>query len=268
MNSRIRLRILEQSYRAGVGHIGSALSIADIIAVLFGAVLSGEGVERERFVLSKGHAALALYAALYEVGRIDAATLDTFCGEPSVLGAHPEHPLEGVDFSTGSLGHGLSIGVGAALAARLQGSPRRTFVLLSDAELNEGSVWEAAMFAAHHGLGSLVAIVDVNRQQAMGYTRDVIDLQPLDERWRAFGWNVHERDGHDVEALRATVESLDPESDRPHVLLASTTFGYGVSFMQNKIEWHYQPLSDEQFAAAVAEVEAMASAEEPLTPRR
>ncbi len=259
MNFRIRLHILKQSHRAGVGHIGSALSVADIVSVLFSGAVSGEGADRERFILSKGHAALALYAALYESGRIDAATLDTFCAEPSALGAHPEHALEGVDFSTGSLGHGLSIGAGAALAARLDGSRRRTFVLLSDAELNEGSVWEAAMFSAHHHLGSLIAIVDVNRQQALGYTRDILDLGSLDERWRAFGWSVHEVDGHDVDGLRATLASLDPESDRPHVLLARTTFGSGVSFMENQIEWHYWPLSDEQLAAAVAEVEAAAS---------
>jgi transketolase len=260
MNHRIRLRILEQSHRAGVGHIGSALSIADILSVLFGGALRGEGEDRDRFVLSKGHAVLALYAALCESGRIDQSVLDTYCGEGSPLGAHPEHTLEGIDFSTGSLGHGLSVGAGAALAARLQGSERRTFVLLSDAELNEGSVWEAAMFAAQQRLGSLVAIVDVNGQQALGYTRDVMDLEPLDARWRSFGWSVQEVDGHDLDGLRHTIESLDPASPRPHVLLARTTFGRGVSFMESQISWHYWPLSDEQFAQAVEEVAAAAEA--------
>ena len=153
MQHRIRLTILEQSYRARFGHIGSALSIADIVAALYGGVLSGAGADRERFILSKGHAVLALYAALYETGRIDRAALESYCGDGTALGAHPEHVLEAIDFSTGSLGHGLSYGAGSALAARLQGSARRTFVLLSDAELNEGSVWEAAMFAAHQRLG-------------------------------------------------------------------------------------------------------------------
>jgi transketolase len=260
MNHRIRLRILEQSHRAGVGHIGSALSIADILAVLFGGVLRGQGEDRERFVLSKGHAVLALYAALCEVGQIDQSMLDTYCGEGSPLGAHPEHTLEGIDFSTGSLGHGLSVAAGAALAARLGGSDRRTFVLLSDAELNEGSVWEAAMFAAHHRLGSLVAIVDLNGQQALGYTRDVMDLEPLDARWRSFGWSVQEVDGHDLDGLRLAIESLDPHSSRPHILLARTTFGRGVSFMESQISWHYLPLSDEQFAQAVEEVSSAATA--------
>jgi transketolase len=257
MNERIRLRILRESHRAGVGHIGSALSIADILATLFGGVLRGEGEDRERFLLSKGHAVLALYAALCESDRMQEATLQTFCADGSMLGAHPEHALDGIDFSTGSLGHGLSIGAGAALAARLQGSTRRTFVLLSDAELNEGSIWEAVMFAAHKRLSSLIAIVDVNGQQALGYTRDVIDLEPLGRRWSAFGWDVQEVDGHDTEALQEAIASASAEVERPHVLLARTTFGRGVSFMENQIAWHYWPLSDEQLAQAVAEVESV-----------
>ncbi|HEV3001219.1 MAG TPA: transketolase [Solirubrobacteraceae bacterium] len=253
---RIRLTILQQSHRARFGHIGSALSIADVLAALYGGTLRGEGDDRERFVLSKGHAVLALYAALYETGRIDLATLETYCGDGSALGAHPEHAFAPIDFSTGSLGHGLPYAAGAALAARTLGSARRTFVLLSDAELNEGSVWEAAMFAAHQRLGRLVAIVDLNGVQALGYTRDVIDLEPLGARWEAFGWSVHDVDGHDAAALRATIDALDPASPRPHVVLARTQLGHGVSFMENQIPWHYWPLSDEQFAAAVAEVAA------------
>jgi transketolase len=259
INYRIRLGILEQSHRAGFGHIGSALSIADIVAALFDGVLRGEGADRERFILSKGHAALALYAALYETGRIDLATLETYCADGSALGAHPEHALDAIDFSTGSLGHGLSIAAGAALAARIAGSPRRTFVLLSDAELNEGSVWEAAMFAAHQRLGSLVAIVDANGQQALGRSREVIDLEPLGSRWRAFGWSVYEVDGHDAVGLRDVLESLDRASPRPHVVLARTILGHGVSFMEDQTAWHYWPMSEEQFASAVAEVASAAS---------
>jgi len=254
LGTRIRLRVLEQSHRAGVGHIGSALSIADIVAALFDGVRRGDGGDRERFVLSKGHAALALYAALYETGRIGADALNSYCADGSPFGAHPEQTVDGIDFSTGSLGHGLSIGAGAALAARLQGSDRRTFVLLSDAELNEGSVWEAAMFAAQHRLGSLIAIVDVNGQQALGYTKHVLDLEPLDARWRAFGWTAEVVDGHDADALQEAIARVDPAADRPTVLLARTTFGSGVSFMENQISWHYWPLSDEQFDQAVAEV--------------
>lgn len=259
LRHRIRLHILEQSHRARFGHIGSALSVADVLAVLFDGVLRGEGPDRERFILSKGHAVLALYAALHETGRIDRETLDTYCGDGSELGAHPEHTLDGIDFSTGSLGHGLSYGAGSALAARLLGSARRTFVLISDAELNEGSVWETAMFAAHHRLGSLVAVVDANGQQALGPSRDVLDLEPLAPRWETFGWAVHEVDGHDVEALRAAVESVDGTSTRPTVVLARTTAGSGVSFMENSVAWRYWPLSDEQYATAVAEVTAAAT---------
>ncbi|WP_328609971.1 transketolase [Amycolatopsis sp. NBC_00345] len=256
LRHRIRLHILEQSHRARFGHIGSALSIADIVAVLYGGVLRGTGEDRERFILSKGHAVLALYAALYESGRIDRATLNTYCADGSVLGAHPEHVLDPIDFSTGSLGHGLSYGAGSALAARLLGQDRRTFVLISDAELNEGSVWEATMFAAHHQLGSLVAIIDANGQQACGPTQRILDLEPLAARWQAFGWSVHEVDGHDVDTLRATIDAIDPTSPQPHVLIARTTAGSGVSFMEHQVAWRYFPLTDEQYAAAAAEVTA------------
>lgn len=251
---RIRRTILEQSKRAQVGHIGSSLSVADLLAALYGGVLQGDGPDRDRMILSKGHAALGLYAALAHSGRLDPASLDDFCTDGSALGTHPEHLVDGVDFSTGSLGQGLSMGAGAALGARMQGSARRTFVLLSDAELNEGSVWEAAMFAAHHRLGHLVAIVDLNGQQALGYTRDVLDLSDVAQRFRAFGWDAHDVDGHDPDLLAATIAGLD--SSVPHALIARTTFGSGVSFMEGQVPWHYWPMDDEQYAAAMAEVGA------------
>ncbi len=257
----IRRTVVDESMRARVGHIGSALSIADLLAVLYGGVLrigEADEADRDRLVLSKGHAALALYAALAATGRIDRELLATYCGDGSMLGAHPEHVLPGVDFSTGSLGQGLSIAAGAALAARRQGSARRAFALMSDAEMNEGSIWEAAMFAAHHGLSNLVALVDVNGQQALGYTRDVMDPGPPPrERWAAFGWDVHEVDGHDVDRLTATIGELDVRSGPPHVLLAETVFGRGVSFMERRIEWHYLPLEAETHRQAVAELEAV-----------
>jgi transketolase len=255
----IRRVTLEQAKRANVGHIGSALSVADVLGALFAEVLdvpAPDDPERDRFVLSKGHAALALYAALHGVGRLDDARLATYCGELSMLGAHPEHRLDGIDFSTGSLGHGVPIGAGAALAARMQGSPRRVFVLASDAECNEGSVWEAAMFAAHHGLANLVVIVDVNGQQALGYTRDVLDLSPLAERWAAFGWDVVEVGGHDAPGLARVLGGLDTRAGKPHAVLARTTFGKGVSYMESRIEWHYWPMSDEDYARALADLEA------------
>ena len=251
----VREAIIEQSFRAGVGHIGSALSVADILAALFAGTLRGEpgDDDRDRFILSKGHAALGLYAVLFVKGRLTSRQLESFCGEGSVLGVHPEHVLDGVDFSTGSLGHGLSIGAGAALAARMQGSARRTYVLLSDAECNEGSVWEAVMFAAHHGLGNLHAVIDVNGQQALGKTCDVLDLEPLGDRFAAFGWRVFDVDGHDLDAL---AEALDGGGgdDSPSVVLARTTFGRGVSYMEGQLQWHYWPMNDEQHAEAVADL--------------
>jgi transketolase len=251
--SDLRKTILEQAHRAGVGHIGSALSVVEILAALFGRVLRGEPGEpgRDRFVLSKGHAALALYAALYLRGGLSREELETYCGDGTLLGTHPEHALPGVDFSTGSLGHGLSIGAGAALAARMQGSDRRAYVLVSDAECNEGSLWEAVMFAAHHRLTNLVAIVDANGQQALGYTRDVLDLEPLSERFAAFGWETEEVDGHDVDALVAALES---RGERPRAVVARTTFGKGVSYMEGLVKWHYWPMSDADYKRALAEV--------------
>jgi transketolase len=254
---QIRRIILEQSKRAHVGHIGSALSVVDIIATLYGRVMrlsDPSDPDRDRFILSKGHAALAQYAALHLRGWIDEDTLNSFCTDASLLGVHPEHPLTGVDYSTGSLGHGLPMGAGAALAARLSDSTRRIFVLVSDAECNEGSLWEAVMFAAHHRLSNLIVIVDANAQQALGYTRDVLDLSPLEERWRAFSWDASSIDGHDVNAMETAIDGLDTASESPHVLVARTTFGKGVSFMERQIMWHYLPLSDEQYEQALIEI--------------
>ncbi len=272
----LRRLILEQSKRANVGHIGSALSVVEILAALYGEAPSGEArhgeatsgeapsggvlqipdpdhADRDRFILSKGHAALALYATFYLRGWLSADQLDTYCADNSQLGTHPEHALRGVDFSTGSLGQGLPMAAGAALAARLQGSRRRAIALLSDAECNEGSVWEAVMFAAHHHLDGLTAIVDLNGQQAIGYTRDVIDLSPLAERWRAFGWDAVEVDGHDVDALTQALQQTS--TGQPRVIIARTVFGKGVSYMEHQIKWHYWPMSDEEYRQALREVE-------------
>src|SRR5262249_54364012 len=196
-----------------------------------------------------------LYAALHLRGWLDADRLSTYCGDGSILGVHPEHALRGIDFSSGSLGQGLSVGAGAALAARLAGSARRVFVLVSAAECSEGSLWEAIMFAAPHRLATLVAIVDLNGQQALGYTEDVMSLSPLAERWRAFRWDVHEVDGHDVPGMTATIGRLDTRAGAPHVLVARTVFGKGVSFMERQIKWHYWPMSDDEYRQAIADVE-------------
>ena len=256
---RIRRTIIEEAKRAHKGHIGSALSVADLLAALYGGVLQGVGSDardRDRFILAKGHAALALYAALHLVGSLSQDELRTYCADDSLLGVHPEHRVAGIDFCTGSLGQGLPIGAGCALAARLQGSSRRAFVLMSDAECNEGSVWEAAAFAAHHRLANLIAILDMNGQQALGHTPDVLDMEPMARRWAAFGWDVHEVDGHDADGLRALIWSLDTAAGPPHAIVARTVFGRGVSFMEGQIKWHYWPLSDEEYGQALAEIEA------------
>lgn len=274
---RIRQLILQMAKRAGVGHIGSALSIADIIAALYGDVLRivhPDDPNRDRFILSKGHAAMALYAALYLKEWLTKETLETYCMDPVTsenkehltrhpslcthhcLGVHPEHTFPAVDFSTGSLGHGLAIGTGAALAARLEGCSRRVFVLISDAECNEGSNWESVMLAAHHRLSNLIVIVDLNGQQAFGYTDNVLSLSPMAAKWEAFEWDVHEVDGHNVVEITETIQKLDTKSDSPHVLIARTTFGKGVSYMENRIKWHYMPMSDAEYQQAVEEVES------------
>ncbi len=266
---RIRRIVLRESKRANVGHIGSCLCVADILSVLYDGVLRiarPDDPERDRFILSKGHAALALFAALALKGWIPESWLGTFCGDNSLLGVHPESVLPGIDFSTGSLGQGICMAVGAALAARLQGSTRRVFCLISDAECNEGSVWEAAMFAAHHRLDNLTVIVDWNGQQAFGPTRDVLDCSNMSERWQCFGWHTTEVDGH------AHAELLDALTQRgstgkPRFVLAKTTFGKGVSYMEQgvpltqtqvpvqTVNWHYLPMSDAEYQIAVAETE-------------
>jgi transketolase len=264
----IRRIVLRESKRANVGHIGSCLCVADIIATLYGGVLrieSQDDPDRDRFILSKGHAALALFAALALKGWIPEAELESFCGDNSLLGVHPEAVLPGIDFSTGSLGMGLSLAVGAALAARMQGSQRRVFCLISDAECNEGSIWEAAMFAAHHGLDNFTTILDWNGQQAFGRTCDVLDCSNIAERWRAFGWGVAEVDGHDCSALAA---AMVPAPGQPNIVVARTTFGKGVSYMEqgvpltqthlpvHPINWHYLPMSDSEYGIAISETEA------------
>jgi transketolase len=253
----IRQTILEQAKRAHVGHIGSALSVADIVASLYTNVLSirdPNDPERDRFVMSKGHAALAVYAALALRGWITPEELNSYCADGSRLGTHPEHTLRGVDFCTGSQGQGLSIGAGAALAARYQHSSRRVFVLLSDAECNEGSVWEAIAFAAHHFLANLIAIVDLNGQQALGYTDRVLNMSPMSVRWKAFDWDVYDIDGHNGTKISETIARLNVTSGPPHVLIAHTLSGKGVSFMERQIKWHYWPMSDEEYQQALAEV--------------
>lgn len=256
----IRQDILKMSYQANVGHISSALSIADILAVLYGGVLKINSKRpfdklRDRFILSKGHAASALYAALYQKGFIAKKKLFSFCQDGGSFGVHPEHnPKLGIELSTGSLGHGLSVGAGLALGLRNLKRVPRVFILLSDAELNEGSVWETVMFAAHHQLDNLSAIVDDNGLQAFGRAEEVINLQPLKKKWQSFGWAAKVVNGHDVQALFNALNNLPFSTGKPSVVIAKTTGGKGVSFMEDKIEWHYFPLNKKTYQKALKEV--------------
>ena len=258
MSSRLRRWILEQALASNVGHIGSALSVVEVLAVLWGRVLRAPGSddpERDRFILAKGHAALALYAALRYRGLIDSATFQTYCRDGSLLGVHPEPGLPGVEVATGSLGQGLSVACGQALALARRGSAARAFALLSDAECNEGQVWEAVMLAAQQRLNNLIAIVDCNGMQALGPTAGILDLSPLGKRWAAFGWHAIEVAGHDTEALATALTTGLAGRQGPTVVIANTCLGKGVSFMENRLEWHYRNLSCTQAEAALHELE-------------
>jgi len=251
--NRIREDVLEMSCKAHVGHVGSALSVSDIVGVLYASALrvdprTPDDPERDRFILSKGHACAALYAALAAREFFPREWLWEFGKTGGRLPIHPEEALTpGVDFSTGSLGHGLGIGSGMALGLERSGSNARVFVVVSDGECNEGSTWEAAMFAGHHRLNRLTAIVDFNGLQALGRVSEVLDLEPLADKWRSFGWHVVDLDGNDVGALGPGRE----ETDRPTAVIARTRKGSGVPFMEDKLEWHYISLNEEYYRRAM-----------------
>lgn len=256
---RIRAQALRMVTRAKASHIGSALSIADIVAVLYGGVLKVDPTapdhpERDRFLLSKGHACVAVYAALAETGFFPRETLATYGTDLSPLMAHISHKVPGVEFSTGALGHGLPFGTGKALAAKKRGASWRTMVLTSDGEWGEGSNWEAALFAAHHGLDNLVCILDYNKLQSLRSVDETLRLEPLHSKFEAFGWAVREVDGHDHAALRGALATGPWETGKPSLLIAHTTKGKGVSFMENQVLWHYRNPSPEQLEQALAEI--------------
>lgn len=260
---RMRREALRMVHRARASHIGSALSICDIVAVLYGSVMRVRPEQpawphRDRFLLSKGHACVAVYAALAETGFIPHADLLRYGQDHAPLMNHISHHVPGVEFSTGSLGHGLPFGCGKALAARQRGQDWRTFVLLGDGELAEGSNWEAMLFAAHHGLDNLVAVVDLNGLQSLTTVERTLRLDPLADKLRAFGWSVREVDGHDHAALAEALGSAPWQAGRPSVLLARTVKGKGVSFMEHSVDWHYKSPDDAQLARALAEVDGHA----------
>lgn len=257
----IRRLALQMVVRARASHIGSALSIADIIATLYSEILhinpsQPAMPERDRFILSKGHACVAVYAALAEMGFFSISELETYGQNHSNLMNHISHKVPGVEFSSGALGHGLPFGVGKALAARRVQAYWRVFVLLSDGEMDEGSNWEALMFAAHHKLDNLVAIIDYNKLQSLGSVGNTLELEPLADKLRAFGWSVQEVDGHNPNQLKQVLKTAPWETGKPSILIAHTIKGKGVSFMENKVEWHYRTPNLEQLTQALAELES------------
>ncbi len=257
---RIRAHALRMVFGARASHIGSCLSMADILAVLYTRILRIDPLQpdlatRDRLIVSKGHAAAIIYASLAERGYFPVSELETYCADGSALTGHVSHAVPGVEVSTGSLGHGLPIAVGMAVAAKAANRASRVYCLLSDGECDEGSNWEAILFSPHHKLDNLVAIVDFNKIQSFGRTSDVLNLEPFADKWRAFGWDTVEVDGHDLAALENGF-SAPPVPGKPRVLIAHTIKGRGVSFMQDKLEWHYKSPTDEQLVAALAEVGA------------
>lgn len=255
---RIREHVLRMVHAADASHVGSCLSCVEVLAVLYSGALrvrpeEPDWTERDRFVMSKGHAAAALYATLADAGLFDVRELATYGGDGTRLVGHVAAVVPGVEVSTGSLGHGLPVACGMALAAQRGSLAWRTVVLASDGECDEGSTWEAALFAAHHSLGNLTVVIDANGIQSFGRVDDVLRLEPLVEKWISFGWEATEVDGHDVAALDAALRHV---GERPRCVIARTVKGKGVSFMENDLAWHYRSPSDAELADALAEVRA------------
>lgn len=241
------------------GHVGSTMSLIEILRVLYDDILRfdpkrPDWPERDRCILSKGHGCIALYAMLVDKGFIPASALDKFCRVDGILGGHPERgKVPGVEASTGSLGHGLSIGLGMALAARMQKRPSRVFVVMGDGEIDEGSVWEAAMCAGKHAASNLCAIIDYNKIQSAGFTSEIQDLEPLADKWRSFGFTTAEVDGHDVEALRAAFKRLPFDAGKPSAVICHTIKGKGIPFAEGDSKWHHQSNFDPQIMGRMFE---------------
>ena len=256
----IRKKLLSAVYRSKSSHIGSSLSIVEILVALYFKYLrvspgKPEDENRDRFILSKGHSCPALYATLACRGFFGHDVLSGFAVNGGTLEQHPNRDTRrGIEVSTGSLGHGLPVGVGMALAAKYDKLDYRVFVLLGDGEMNEGSVWEAMMLASHHNLDNLIAIVDYNKIQALGRTSEVLNLEPLADKWRSFGWSTEEVDGHDLRQIMNALEGIPFERGKPSVIVAHTVKGKGVSFMEDKLLWHYKILDQGEYAQALQEL--------------
>lgn len=256
----IRKHVVDMTHLGGSSHVGSGLSIADILAVLYGNFLKYDPKnpkykDRDRFILSKGHAGAAVYAVLSEVGFFEKGLLKEHYQNGSVLSGHVSHKgVAGVEFSTGSLGHGLSVAAGMAMSAKLRNKKHRIFTLLSDGECDEGSNWEAILFSSHHKLNNLVAIIDYNKIQSLDSTEATLGLEPFADKFKSFGWNVVEVDGHDHIALKNGFDSLEEEKISPTVFICHTTKGKGVSFMENSVLWHYRSPQGKEYEAACNEL--------------
>ena len=260
----IRRNGLEMTHLSRGSHIGSVLSVAEIIAVLYARVLNVDPKEpkkpdRDRLILSKGHAGSAVYAALAETGFFPVEQLKTHYANGSILSGHVSHKgVPGVEVSTGSLGHGLGVGTGMALGAKMDGAQWRTYVVLGDGECDEGSVWESALQAAQYKLDRLIAVVDYNHMQSLASVEDTLRLEPFEQKWKDFGWNAESVNGHDTDALLAAFARAreNAGSRKPYVILAHTVKGKGISFMENNILWHYRTPQGEEYEAALKELEA------------
>lgn len=255
-----RRRLIEIIYNARAGHTGGDLSILNVMTALYFHILNVDkdnldNPDRDRFILSKGHCVEALFVILEAKGILKKEVLDTLGQFNSPLAGHPTREVPGIEMCSGALGHGLSIGVGMAIAAKMDNRPYRTFVVMGDGEQGEGSIYEAAMAAAHYKLGNLVAVIDRNRLQISGNTEDVMALDCLVEKWESFGWDVIDVNGDDIEDIVAKLESIDYTSDEPHMVIANTTKGKGVSFMENVAKWHHGVPSPEQYEQALAEID-------------
>ena len=255
-----RRRLIEVIYNARAGHTGGDLSILNVMTALYFRVLNinkdnVENPDRDRFILSKGHCVETLYVLLEAKGILEKEVLDTLGKFCSPLAGHPTREVSGIEMCSGALGHGLSIGVGMSLAAKMDGRSYKTCVVMGDGEQDEGSIYEAAMAAAHYKLGNLVAVIDRNRLQLSGNTENVMALDSLSEKWQSFGWDVIEMNGDDMEDIVAKFESIDFCGCRPHMVIANTTKGKGVSFMENVAKWHHGVPSEEQYALALEEID-------------
>lgn len=266
MADRIRRHAVDMTHYGKSSHVGSVLSMADFMAVLYGSVLrldpsDPKHPDRDRFILSKGHAGAGVYASLAERGFFDTDLLKQHYQNGSIFSGHVSHKgVPGVEFSTGSLGHGLGVGAGMALSAKRRGRDYGVYVVLSDGECDEGSNWEAILFASHHKLGNLTVTVDYNKIQSLKTVADTLGLEPFTDKWAAFGWHVQSVDGHDHDALKAAYAAAAERPDQPSVVIANTIKGNGVSFMEHNVLWHYRTPQGEEYAAAVAELEGKANA--------